>query len=479
MVIICHFLYLMLIRTTTTNAGYLDPLNDFGFVEDSMDSLVNYHSSPCTFNALSEYIGQCSKTSFDLVDSHLRLQLAVRLSVCEFEEAGVDYPSQCKYLDSSADFLDCVKQFRGSSQLWTTYSGNYRKLRSLCYEESFPQAKYHMIQLFANITKVYYSFYDSMKASYETMSARLDELDSKFQKLIKIVDQANVDKKSQFDYFYKESKEQADSMKSRYNDLESVFSSQVRSMLKETALLHINLNSVRQHTDNMASDFQYVANQISEAGSQLSSAQELQNKALLKDLQNLAYFVSDSNQFAGILVENLQQILHQSQLQVQISYENFRFFEEFIQEIHNLLELLSAFRSQALQSTSEVAAELSSINMSARTIKIILDERFSTISVMASNITEGLHQASERLRLLPSRGVLELFGEMANWSLQVLATSIIMLFGVIAAFLLFRIRNLARFSLGLISGLFIGLVLRMTYWRFISMFVTSGILLGA
>ncbi|OBA19040.1 Tht1-domain-containing protein, partial [Metschnikowia bicuspidata var. bicuspidata NRRL YB-4993] len=106
----------------------------------------------CSQNALYEFINECQLRGADSVSPKLRIQLAVKLSICEFKEANVEYPKSCQNVECDEDFEICVQEFLESPQLWTTYSGHYRRLRSVCYEEAVPFIRHNILDLFFNVT---------------------------------------------------------------------------------------------------------------------------------------------------------------------------------------------------------------------------------------------------------------------------------------------------------------------------------------
>lgn len=151
-----------------------EPLDlDVAQVEAGFQQLTAYRNS-CTFVALRDFVASCKDSGGDYMDASLRLELAVKLSICEFTEAGVDYPKECSQTVSSLNssninFLDCVASLRQVPQFWTTYSGNYRKLRSVCYEELAPYMKESIIELYWNITRLYSQFFESASSSASKM----------------------------------------------------------------------------------------------------------------------------------------------------------------------------------------------------------------------------------------------------------------------------------------------------------------------
>lgn len=120
--------------------------------------------SQCAHRALEGVIEECASGGVEGLSPNLRKKLAVMLSICEFQDAEVDYPDSCKLLQLDTEYHQCVQDLRKISQFWTTYLGNYRKIKTICHEEAMPFFKEHVLNLFNNITRDYAAFYE---ASYE------------------------------------------------------------------------------------------------------------------------------------------------------------------------------------------------------------------------------------------------------------------------------------------------------------------------
>lgn len=133
---------------------------------DNLPDTKLFEESLCTHDAVFEYLEDCSSRGVDSVEPLVRLRLAVRLSVCEFRAAKVEYPESCKFLNSHDTYNQCVQAFRANSQLWTTYSGNWRKLRSMCHEEAAPFIKTQILNLYFNVTELFSQFFQSASESY-------------------------------------------------------------------------------------------------------------------------------------------------------------------------------------------------------------------------------------------------------------------------------------------------------------------------
>lgn len=151
-------------------------------IEAGFKELSSYKTT-CTYDALRDFVDLCREYGADNMNADLRLALAVKLSLCEFIEAGVEYPATCNNFHEKLEeiqstheqYQECIADFRAVPQLWTTYSGNYRKLRLLCFEEQAPFMKDSILDLFLNVTRLYSRFYASAQDAAASMERSQDE----------------------------------------------------------------------------------------------------------------------------------------------------------------------------------------------------------------------------------------------------------------------------------------------------------------
>lgn len=127
--------------------------------------------SSCVRNSLILFLPVCLKQGIESVDPSLKVETAVKLSICEFEIAGLGYiPDSCKETNTDS-MMDCMIQLESSTQWWTTYSGNYQRLSSICFENSLPYEKEQILSLFLNITNLHSDINDNLiKHFYKLMS---------------------------------------------------------------------------------------------------------------------------------------------------------------------------------------------------------------------------------------------------------------------------------------------------------------------
>jgi len=160
------------------------------------------YDTSCIKKALTPILPKCLKSNIDSLDPELRAITAAKLSICEFEVAKITYPNECyprRYFfssdEDSIDYEDCILSLEKSPQWWTTYSGNYRAIGDICFQESLPYEKDEILNLFLNVTEIYEkiledlnesiemstNFKQSSKKSFEELKKFMDQVLSKFQ----------------------------------------------------------------------------------------------------------------------------------------------------------------------------------------------------------------------------------------------------------------------------------------------------------
>lgn len=160
-----------------------------GLAKEYLESKFPFLKSNCVTDALKSFLPVCLEKGVESVDSTLRVEAAVKLSICEFRASGLEYiPNSCESWDMDS-MMDCMIGLESSTQWWTTYSGNYQRLSSICFENSLPYEKQQILDLFLNVTTMYKDITDTLEdqlqaivADSETTSKRhIERMTSMFQ----------------------------------------------------------------------------------------------------------------------------------------------------------------------------------------------------------------------------------------------------------------------------------------------------------
>lgn len=154
-----------------------------------LENKFPFLKSNCVKEALKQFLPICLKEGIESVDAELRVETAVKLSICEFEASGLEHiPKSCSSKDVES-MMDCMIQLESSAQWWTTYSGNYQRLPTICYENSLPYEKEQTLALFLNVTNMYNDIskrlnkqlYDIVSSSEYTSTKHMEKMASMFQ----------------------------------------------------------------------------------------------------------------------------------------------------------------------------------------------------------------------------------------------------------------------------------------------------------
>ncbi|KAK6202823.1 Tht1-like nuclear fusion protein-domain-containing protein [Scheffersomyces amazonensis] len=144
--------------------------------------LLNNYKNACVKEAIQNVLPECLNEGIDSLDPNLRKKSAISLSICEFQSSGVEIPESCNPLNINYD--ECMSDIKLSPQLWTSYSGNYREIANICYQESLPYEKDQILRLYSNITEIIYKAYEDYKVSNEYNEQAQLELKKKFDELL-------------------------------------------------------------------------------------------------------------------------------------------------------------------------------------------------------------------------------------------------------------------------------------------------------
>lgn len=455
-------MFLSLIFIFALAAGSVShEISDFQDSQNSMDELAAYHTSPCTYKALKQYLDQCTETTFDLVDSQLRLELAVKLSICELEEARVRYPQKCTSLSSKQDYLDCVQEFRVSSQLWTSYSGNYRKLRTMCYEELYPHAKNHIIELFLNITLAYSGFYESFLRSFDSVSGRQSELSEQLELLLKVVNEAISQKLKEMDNLEKETLEHVIKIEKLYFDFEMEISKGFGGILSGTSDLKDELNIVKEDSSNLGDEFRKMAREVSMTGTELAVSQNIERNAIMGQFHDLWVSLSQSQNMALQLEMFIHNIAQNANSQLKLILANLESMHHLSQEISNFLDSFADFYLGLSHNTTLLAANIGAISDTAEMAKQKIDFELSQILDLVLNVTDSMSQLCLSFSHFLSSKLTAFFLTLISCFAQVLATTGIFILAGILVLCTARSSKFLRFLIGLVPGLFVGLVIRL------------------
>lgn len=148
--------------------------------KDSIEEIFPFLKSSCVKNALAKYMPICMIQGIDAIDSELRVETAIKLSICEFEESGLHIiPKEC-HEGKSTSKLECMVKLESYPQWWTTYSGNFQRLSGICFENSLPYEKEQILNLFLNVTEIYGEINENLQENFEKMMTKVETKSNQF-----------------------------------------------------------------------------------------------------------------------------------------------------------------------------------------------------------------------------------------------------------------------------------------------------------
>ncbi|KAK9456688.1 Tht1-like nuclear fusion protein-domain-containing protein [Dipodascopsis uninucleata] len=109
----------------------------------------------CFRNMLSSILPTC-----EMLSTEERVNHAIRLTLCELSAAQVQPPRYCRFDHtfqqeaSQYERQECLRELKDSPQYWTSFSGNFRAIASICLAERKNHEKDEVIRLHRNITEI-------------------------------------------------------------------------------------------------------------------------------------------------------------------------------------------------------------------------------------------------------------------------------------------------------------------------------------
>ncbi|CAR30739.1 hypothetical protein ZYGR_0P00410 [Zygosaccharomyces rouxii] len=175
--------------------------------DETLQRNFPFLKSSCVRDALRTFLPICLKQGVESIESSFKVETAVKLSICEFQVAGLGHiPDSCKNTQTDS-MMDCMIQLESSAQWWTTYSGNYQRLSSICFENSLPYEKEQILSLFLNITNIQSEindnftrhFYNMMSNVESSSDEHLQTIAQLFKEYLKQFDETFKDKQTEFE----------------------------------------------------------------------------------------------------------------------------------------------------------------------------------------------------------------------------------------------------------------------------------------
>ena len=286
--------------------------HDLQLLDDFKFELSENWRNDCAKKALDPVINQCVE-GIETISPIQQKLIAIQLSICEFENAEISYPSECR----SQNLDTCILLLEKSPQYWTTFSGYYREIRNICHQISLPFAKDQILQVYENITKFYRTLMDEMTNSNKYTENMQNELKAKFNKLINVIDLILADRE----------KDRED-LKSSFNMFKNNFEKSLNNAL--VVMKHSyegansNIKELESHLNYFINDILQVYTLINEKALEMMSQQDeitMNNVDILDQIEKIKNIIDNvreetleahisNNQWAHDMQNNLEYTLY-------------------------------------------------------------------------------------------------------------------------------------------------------------------------
>lgn len=122
----------------------------------------------CVYRVLEDLLPHCNVPG----DVTERTWLSVQLSACEFDAAGIEYPPSCNNFDT---LMDCTSYLESKPTWWTTFSGNYRHISTICNEHRSQYEVQNIVHLYQNISRMMFSHQNCAEEALDLAQSRFDQ----------------------------------------------------------------------------------------------------------------------------------------------------------------------------------------------------------------------------------------------------------------------------------------------------------------
>lgn len=429
----------------------LEPIEE-GFKE------LSFHKTTCAYNALKDFAQLCRENGAENMNAELRLALAVKLSLCEFIEAGLGFPTKCNIIHeseaerqaTSQQYQECIADFRAVPQLWTTYSGNYRKLRLLCFEEQAPFIKDSILDLFLNITRLYSKFYSnaqdaatSMEASQEKATGRLKDLQNLIDKIFHQMTNLNSNLVKQHEQTMLYQTSTQDSLLERFHFMNNMMIGLLHNSSQSIGDLNCRIEAVQIL-------FASLAESIFSKGSNMSNSLDIMDKRqlnLMNSAQAHIYMTERiSNGLSSLefrssgLLSKIDQLRDKTELLLEDLVANHATAKLNVEILLDLFHDTLAVETQKLGELTITA--LDPVMSRIATISVELESKLMNISDLVGTINVELTNLKRKFVTIPGFSF-STVGELVGRIVAIIKILGLTMMGIV---LLILVRNFFRIS---------------------------------
>lgn len=236
----------------------------------------------CSRQALLSILPQCLD-GIETITSSQQKEVALELSICELENAGIEYPLDCNHQIRHRNIDKCIQFLEKSPQFWTSYSGNYRSVKEVCHQVSLPLKKEQIVEIYNNVTNLFQSVLNDLLESQADEKEVQTQLKKRFEAMLNLIDE-----------IMEERKEAANSVNQTFNVFYENFELSLNNALiiirESYHGVNTNLNEIERHIKYFTKELHNINELIRENQIQLKQQQEDLQKGnnILLNQQNLA-----------------------------------------------------------------------------------------------------------------------------------------------------------------------------------------------
>ncbi|KAI5964550.1 KAR5 [Candida theae] len=225
----------------------------------------------CSRQALSSLLPQCLDGLETVTPSQQKV-VALELSICELENAKIEYPLDCDKQIRHRNIDKCIQSLEKSPQFWTSYSGNYRNVKEVCHQASLPLKKEQIVEVYANVTNLFQHVLNDLVASQASNEEIQTQIKERFDLMMGIIDQLMKDRKPSADAVNQ-------TFNVFYENLESSLSNALVIIGNSYQGVSTNMNEMEHHLDYFTKELYHISELIRENQVRLdASSKELQNR---------------------------------------------------------------------------------------------------------------------------------------------------------------------------------------------------------
>lgn len=251
----------------------------------------------CVKDALHSFLPQCLINGFETVSNAMRMDTAVKLSLCQFEASGLEnIPLECSYANDTENMMGCMLELETSNQWWTTYNGYYQNLPMFCVTNDPIFQKEQIIKTFMNVTRLVKEMngdWDGKLKKYmenvdTSITQNLNNVETKFDETVKNVENMDLSLKEM-------SQEVEVTFQNTKKNFEEILKQNDEIVVKEFQSLQTIIENISNkiQEENLVKKLEESNNNSLELWTSLNGKLTQNKEELLKDQDEINSYVKD------------------------------------------------------------------------------------------------------------------------------------------------------------------------------------------